>query len=392
MNNLADALALSAETIVIATQLSQNAAAIRQVLERQGLTCLEADSMATVVAAVQAEAALIVVTEEMLSLDAHFQRLVNSLNEQPDWSDIPVILLLKNCRTFPACMAMLHAARHQRSITLLEMPLKRREFTSTVRTCLNNRQRQFELRDTLQQLNESNRTLESFSHTVAHELRNPLNVVTGSLELLRHRFTEDREQKIVHMGLRTSRKMNQTLTTLLEYGKLASRRNLTFAPTDMNLVVERAVEGLQNVIDANEALVDWSPLPVVLGNAELLENLMSNLIKNAIVHNGAAMPVVMITSERRGDHHYFQIMDNGPGVSPEDQQKIFELFVRAGERRVEGSGLGLALCQRIVDQHGGNLDVESELNQGSTFYFDLPQVEKSKESKESKESKQSTQD
>jgi signal transduction histidine kinase len=130
----------------------------------------------------------------------------------------------------------------------------------------------------------------------------------------------------------------------------------------------------------------------VLGNAELLENLMSNLIKNAIVHNGAAMPVVMITSERRGDHYYFQIMDNGPGVSPEDQQKIFELFVRAGERRVEGSGLGLALCQRIVDQHGGNLDVESELNQGSTFYFDLPQVEKSKESKESKESKQSTQD
>jgi signal transduction histidine kinase len=375
MNNLADALALSAETIVIATQLSQNAAAIRQVLERQGLTCLEADSMATVVAAVQAEAALLIITEEMLSLDAHFQRLVNSLNEQPDWSDIPVILLLKNCRKFPACMAMLHAARHQRSITLLEMPLKRREFTSTVRTCLNNRQRQFELRDTLQQLNESNRTLESFSHTVAHELRNPLNVITGSLDLLKRKPLENHEEKLVQMGLRTSRKMNQTLGTLLEFGKLESRRNLAFEPTDMNGVVERAVAGLQNVIEAHQALVEWGYLPTVQGNPDLLENLVSNLIKNAIVHNDAIVPVIMMASESRGDRHHFQIIDNGPGISIQDQQEIFKLFARGGKRQTEGSGIGLALCQRIVEQHGGELSVESEPGGGSTFHFDLPTVQ-----------------
>lgn len=372
MDNLADTPMLSANTIVITTQLSHNGAAIRHVLERQNLACIDANSMESVVAAVRAEAALIIITEEILSLDDNFDRLVDCLNEQPEWSDIPVVFLLKDCRRFPACILMLQATRHQRSITLLEMPLKRREFISVVRTCLSNRQRQFELRDTLQQLNESNRALESFSHTVAHELRNPLNVVAGSLDLLQRKPLEERDQKIVQMGLRTSRKMNQTLKTLLEFGKLESRRDLTFEPIDMNRVVEQAVAGLQTIVDVHQASVDWSNLPVVQGNAELLEHLLSNLIKNAIVHNGTAAPVVMVTCELRSDRHYFQIIDNGPGISPEDQREIFKLFVRADKQHSEGSGIGLALCQRIVEQHSGHLGVESDLGQGSTFYFDLP--------------------
>jgi len=376
MDKFVDTPTLSADTIVIATQLHHNAAAIRQVLRTQGLASMDADSIATVTAAIQAEAALIIITEEVLSLDNNFEQLVDGLNAQPDWSDIPVILLLKNCRQFPVCMTMLHAARHRRSITLLEMPLKRREFTSIVRTCLNNRQRQFELRDTLQRLNDSNRALESFGHTVAHELRNPLHVVTGSLSLLEQRPLETHNQKLVQMGLRTSRKMDETLTTLLEYGKLKSRRNLAFEPTDMNEVVERAIQGLQNIVTESGALVDCTILPVVQGNAQLLENLVANLIKNAIVHNPDAVTVVVVSSERRGDRYRFEIIDNGPGVARKDQEIIFQLFARGGQRKTHGTGIGLALCQRIVEQHGGTLGIESEIDHGSTFYFDLPMAER----------------
>lgn len=372
MTQLANSTQLAAETVVIATQLSQNAEAIRQVLEVQGLPCVAADSIAAVTTAIRAEAGLVVITEELLSLDPNFEQLVNGLNQQPEWSDIPVIFLLKDCRHFPTCMARLHASRHQHSITMLEMPLKRREFHSIVQSCLTHRRRQFQLRDTLRQLNESNQALEGFSHTVAHELRNPLGIVTGSLDLLQKKPLEEREEKLVQMSLRTARKMDQILTTLLQYGKLKSRRDLPFEPVDMNLVVERAVTGLRNIIEAHQAVIDWEHLPVVIGNANLLENLVSNLIKNALIHKGMAVPMVTVTSQQRGDRGYFQIVDNGAGIAAADQQKIFELFARVGQRRTEGSGIGLALCQRIVQQHGGSLGVESALGQGSTFYFDLP--------------------
>ncbi|MDB9527976.1 HAMP domain-containing sensor histidine kinase [Oscillatoria sp. CS-180] len=374
MDELADTLALSADAIVVATQLEQNAEVIQQVLAAQGWSCVDATTIETVLAAIQAEVSLVIVSEEMLSLGNNFEQLVTGLNEQPEWSDIPIIFLLKHCRRFPNCLAMLRSARYQRSITLLEMPLKRHEFTSIVQTCLSNRQRQFQLRDTLRQLHESNLALESFNHMVAHELRNPLNVVTVSLDLLQRMSLESSEQKLVQKGLQTSRKMNQTLKALLEYGKLESRRNLTFETTDMSVVVEQAVNGLQNIINAYQATVDWTDLPVVQGNAKLLENLVNNLIKNAILHNEAVKPIVMIESESRGDRYHFRVIDNGPGISFEDQQKIFQLFVRVGKSQVEGSGLGLALCQRIVNQHGGTLGVNSELGQGSTFHFDLPRA------------------
>ncbi len=371
MNKRADTQELSSDTIVIATRLRQNAEVMGQFLETQGQSWLETDSIETVVTAIRAEIGLVIITEEMLSLDHNFEKLVDCLNEQPKWSDIPVIFLLKNCRHFSSSMSMFESTCHQRSITLLEIPLKRREFNSTVRTCLNNRQRQFELRDTLSQLHQSNQALENFSHVVAHELRNPLNVVTGSLDLLERSPLENQQQTIVEMGLRTSHKMNKTLTTLLEFSKLESRQNLIFEPTDMNLVMEEAMNKLQTIIDVHQASVNWNHLPVVQGNADLLEKLVSNLIKNAIIHNGTTAPRVMVMSELRADRYYFQIIDNGPGIPSEDQSEIFKLFSRVGKTRVEGSGIGLALCQRIVEQHGGHLGVDSELDQGSTFYFDL---------------------
>ena len=360
------------EHIVLSASIGRNATILRQALESQGFVCVNAPTVQAVIDAIQTNASLVVITEEVLTTEKKIKDLTKCLNNQPEWSDIPVILLLKDCRRFPSCMAFLRQAEYIGSLVLLEMPLKQHEFISVVRSCLQNRQRQYVLRDTLQQLRESNQILENFSHMVAHELRNPLNTIIPGLEMLnRNNSIDAMARKIVEIGYRSATNLEQTLQAMLNYGKLKARENLTFETVDMNLVVEQAVLNLQQVIKDSQAKVNWTQLPFVRGNQQLLVQLIGNLIKNAIVHNTANTPEVNISAQLQSQRWQLFVTDNGSGISPENQKKIFALFERAGKSQATGSGIGLALCSRIVELHQGKLDVRSQPDQGSTFYFDL---------------------
>lgn len=361
---------VAADAVVVSTCLEQNFQIIRRVLSAQGIACLKAPTVSEVIAAIQAEPAMVVITEEVLA-QGDVTQLIGCLNQQPQWSDIPVIFLLRSCRQFPTCLAFLHYAQHQRSITLLEMPLKPHEFISVVRLGLQSRQRQHALRDMLQRLQESNQVLENFTHTVAHELRNPLGVVTTSFDLLTRTADDPKQQKIVEMGLRRAKGMNQTLQTMLEYGKLKAQEDLVFESVDMNQVVQQAVEDLELVIQPRQAQVTWGALPTVQGSYELMLRLVSNLIKNAVVHNDVAVPIVHVEATQSAHSWQFQVVDNGPGIPVDSQATIFSMFSQ-GRRKGAGSGVGLALCRQIVEKHGGDIGVRSQLGQGSSFYFELP--------------------
>lgn len=362
----------SKEHIVLSASLGQNATVLRQALESQGLVCVDAPTVRAVGDAISTDAALIVLTEDALPTEGEIQDLAKCLKNQPEWSDIPVILLLKDCRRFPSCMAFLRNAEYYGSLILLEMPLKQQEFVTVVRSCLQNRRRQYDLRDTLYQLRESNQALENFSHLVAHELRNPLNAIVPSLEML----TKDDSinamaQKLAQLGYRSAKNMDLTIQAMLNYGKLKAQEHINFESVDLNLVVERAVLNLQQVIKDKQAKVDWEQLPTVRGNEQLLIQLISNLIKNALVHNTANSPEVRISAQLQSERWQLCVTDNGSGISPENREKIFALFERAGNNQVEGSGIGLALCRRIVELHQGTIGVRSQPDRGSTFYFDL---------------------
>lgn len=360
------------EHIVLSASIGRNATVLRQALESQGLVCVNAPTVQAVIDAIETNASLVVITEEVLTTEKKIKDLSKCLNNQPEWSDIPVILLLKDCRRFPSCMAFLRQAEYIGSLVLLEMPLKQHEFISVVRSCLQNRQRQYVLRDTLQQLRESNQILENFSHLVAHELRNPLNGIVSSLQLLnRNNSIDAMVRKIVEIGYRSATNLDQTLQAMLNYGRLKARENLTFELVDMNLVVEQAVLNLQQIIKDSQAKVNWTQLPFVRGNQQLLIQLIGNLIKNAIVHNTASTPEINISAQLQSQRWQLFVTDNGSGISPEDREKIFALFERAGSSQAKGSGIGLALCSRIVELHQGKLDVRSQPDRGSTFYFDL---------------------
>ncbi len=378
--------------VVLATRMGPNAAVLQEMLAAQAVVCMYEPTVEAVSEAIASEASLVVLTEEVLANKDLARQLGDRLSQQPDWSDIPVIILLSECQRFGDCLALLGQTTHHRSVVLLELPLKRLLFSTLVSSCLRNRARQYALRDTLAQLKQSNEILESFSHTVAHELRNPLGVITSSLALIERTNLTAKQEKLVEMGRRTAKGMNQTVGALLDYGKLRSQTVEDFTAVDMNAVMSDSIELLQALIQERSAQgkridVTWDNLPVVYGSRQLLIQLTSNLIKNAIVHNNTDTPTVAIAAERQYKKHpnrqlvarpqisrwKFSISDNGPGIPPESQASIFEMFNRAGKNRTEGSGIGLALCQRVIEQHKGQLSVQSTVGKGSTFYFDLPE-------------------
>ena len=371
--------------IVLSVRYGPNATALREVLEAESLVCVSAPSVEAIADAIEMNAALVVVTEEVLSTAQSTELLSQRLNQQPEWSDIPVIVLMRECRRFPNILGLLSESAYHRSVLLLELPLKRPVFIAMVRACLRNRERQYLLRDTLERLKESNQTLESFSYTAAHELRNPLGVVKSSFDLLARMALDKKQEKIVKMGQRTASSMNRMLSVLLDYGKVRSQSVDSFTAVDMNGVVTESVSNCQLLIKERDVAFSLADLPKVRGSRQLLIQLVSNLVKNAIVHNDAEVPEVSISVEAQSSNRFqparwlFSVSDNGPGIAPENQEKIFAMFNRAGRSRAEGSGIGLALCRRVVEQHQGAIGVRSTVGDGSTFYFDLAKVEESNE-------------
>ncbi|NEP16003.1 MAG: HAMP domain-containing histidine kinase [Leptolyngbya sp. SIO4C1] len=369
----------SNEHIVLSAQPGPNAIALQQLLEAEGFVCVCPPTSQSISDAIQAEAALLVITEDMLATYETAQQLIDCLNHQPEWSDIPVIALLKDCKRFPACLSFVQSVEYAGSLIMLETPLKPHVFISVVQACLQNRRRQYALRDTLHHLRESNQTLESFSHVAAHELRNPLGVLSGSFDLLLRNPSAERRRKLLLMGQRTAKSMDKTLSALLEYGKLKAYDRSGFTAVNVAAVFELASHGLASLIASRNAQVSWSDMPVVQGDEQLLLQLVSNLIKNAIIYNTAEVPVVSASVVPQPERWRFYVIDNGPGISAEDIQKIFTLFGRGSQKESAGSGIGLALCCRIVRIHQGTIGVESQPGQGSRFYFELPRFGPSSE-------------
>lgn len=367
----ADFSAGANEQAIVAASLGPNAAVISEVLEQQLQVKVSAPTVEAVSEAIRTESTLVVLTEEVLTDPDTAQQLGEHLNQQPDWSDIPVIILLSECKKFADCLDLLGQTTHQRSVLLLELPLTRSTFSSIISTCLQNRRRQYNLRNTLRRLKESNQTLESFGHTTAHELRNPLGVLKSSFDLLARTSLTEKQTKFVEMGQRTAAGMNQTLGALLDYGKVRSTQS--FEPVEMATIVSEALTSLQTIIFDRQVTIVQSDLPVVYGNRQLLVQLLSNLIKNAIVHNDVKDLKIAISAQPERDQRItFFISDNGAGIPKQAQEDIFEMFNRAGKSRTDGSGIGLAFCRRVVEQHQGSIHVHSGEGAGCTFSFDLP--------------------
>lgn len=228
------------------------------------------------------------------------------------------------------------------------------------------------------ELRTSNDELDQFANTISHDLREPLRVISGFLGLIdRQLRSEEPDQHKMHtyigQTLDGAARMDRLISDLLSFARVGTRGR-TFHTVDLEVVVADALKGLAVAIKESEADVQVEgPLPSVLGDRSQLLQLMQNLISNAIkYHRPGEAPRVQVTCELDGSVALISVSDNGIGIPEQFQGEIFEVFRRLHTREeYDGTGMGLAICKKIVDRHDGDLTVTSEEGKGSTFLVEL---------------------
>ena len=237
-----------------------------------------------------------------------------------------------------------------------------------------------ELKETIDRLEESNERLEHFAYAASHDLQEPLRMVSSYLQLLERRYEDDLDEEAgeyIDFAVDGADRMRAMVESLLEYSRVSTRGE-PLQPISAQAVLEDVLEDLQLRIDETDATVTFDDLPTVTADPNQLSQVFRNLISNAITYSGDGAPAVHVGAERIGDEWRFSVADEGIGIPPEFHDRIFDVFEQLhGEGSVESgaAGIGLALCERIVERHGGDIWVESEPGEGATFYFTLPAPE-----------------
>lgn len=232
--------------------------------------------------------------------------------------------------------------------------------------------------DMLTKYVESNAQLENFAHTVSHDLREPVRTMNSFARLLQARYREkldDDAHAYLDFISESASHMNKQIEDLLEFARLTNSESPGYEEVDLNRLIEVIRRALRGLIADKAAVIDLpeTPLPVVLGNPTKLGQLFQNLISNGIkFHKPGVPPVVSLRYEELPDRWQFEVSDNGIGIPQEQQGQVFLLFRRLHSKKVyPGSGIGLALCKRVVEQHGGEIEVFSAPGEGATFRFTL---------------------
>ncbi|HEY5040023.1 MAG TPA: ATP-binding protein [bacterium] len=225
------------------------------------------------------------------------------------------------------------------------------------------------------QLTRTNEELEQFVYASSHDLQEPLRTMTSFLQLIERRNHDklDTESKqFIEFAIKCSNNMRDLINGLLEYSRVTLKEK-KFQKVNCNLVVSRILEQLNASITESGAKVKCLPLPEVYGESVLLGQLFQNLIGNALKFCKERPPEVEVGAEKREEEWLFWVKDNGIGIEPRFFPQIFRLFQRLHSREeYPGAGLGLAVCRKTVELHGGKLWCESELGKGSRFYFTIP--------------------
>jgi PAS domain S-box-containing protein len=221
-----------------------------------------------------------------------------------------------------------------------------------------------------EELARSNERLEEFAYTAAHDLREPLRAISAYTEILIQETQMDANSKEMAMFIVDgAARMSRLIDDLLAFASTGKREPPK--PVDLNSAVEQARKNLTLEIKESGARITIDRLPTVASNEIHLVRLFQNLIGNAMKYQGTESPEIHVASERHGPDCIIRIEDNGVGIAPEDQTRVFMPFVRLADRKIPGTGLGLAVCKNIVEGLGGKIWVESEVGVGSTFYFTI---------------------
>ena len=226
-----------------------------------------------------------------------------------------------------------------------------------------------------EEMERSNKDLQQFAYVASHDLQEPLRMVSSYVQLLKRRYQGKLDadaDDFISFAVDGATRMQHLIQGLLSYSRVNTHGNPP-SPTDVGEVLGQAITNLGLAIDESNARITHESLPVVEADATQLVQLFQNLIANAIKFSSELPPQILISTEKEGPYWIFSVRDNGIGLDPEFADRIFTIFQRLHSRLdYPGTGIGLAICKRIVERHGGSIWVKSTPGEGSTFYFTLP--------------------
>ena len=317
-----------------------------------------------------------IIVEEALTPRA-IHGLETWLAAQPPWSDMPFVVLTSS--GIPTRQSHLKARMIEGlgNVNLIERPVRPDTVQSSIRTALRARMRQYEIRSRQEALIQANADLEQFAHAASHDLREPLRSVGIYSELLARNystFLDERGNEYLNLITSGAKRMDALLSDLLVYAHASSFADDKFDPIPAARPLESALENLAGAIRESQAEITVGEMPDVKMRESHLSQIFQNLLGNAIKYRkDGNQPKIQLSAQRSAANWIFSIEDNGIGVPEPYKEAIFGIFKRLhSNSQYSGTGMGLAICQRIIERYRGRIWVESKPDQGSRFFFTIP--------------------
>jgi len=320
---------------------------------------------------------LVLLDIKMPDMDGY--EVCSTLKSQPETAEVPVIFLSSLDDVLDKVQAFkVGGIDYVTKPFQVEEVLARVENQLTICRLQQQLQAQnLQLQQLNQELKRSNQELEEFAYVVSHDLQQPLQSITGFAELLLgmkstidfEAEAEEYVRPILDEGIR----MQELIKNLLEYSRVGTKKQ-DLKPIDCQELLTKTLVHLQKTLEKNNAIISYDTLPVVMGDRVQLSQLFQNLIENGIKYQRPnVQPKVTITTKQTAQDWLFAIHDNGIGIDSQYFDRIFQIFTRLhSSQHYPGTGIGLAICKKIVERHGGKIWLESELGIGTTFYFTIP--------------------
>jgi PAS domain S-box-containing protein len=251
-------------------------------------------------------------------------------------------------------------------------------FSAFVRDVTEQKRAQQELARKVEELARSNAELEQFAYVASHDLQEPLRMVASYTQLLARRYKgklDSNADEFIGFAVDGAVRMQLLVQDLLSYSRVTTKGQ-SFQLIDAKAACENALENLRTSIKDSNAIVNVGPLPPVLADARQFMQLFQNLIGNAVKYCDERTPEIHVAAKPDGDQWLFSVQDNGIGIAPQYSERIFQMFQRLHTtKKYSGTGIGLAICRKIVERHGGKIWVEAQPGKGSTFVFTIPRAE-----------------
>jgi signal transduction histidine kinase len=388
---MAEASRNQSEELVVFLPIGRDCRLVCDALKNAGIEARACANMTDFLAAVRSGAGGGILGEEALTKES-YASLASWIKQQPPWSDFPLIVLTSGGESAPNALSTHQRTKALGNVSLLERPVRSVTLVTAAETALRGRRRQYEaeafiadridaereLTSQAEELARSNADLQRFAYATSHDLQEPLRSMTVFAQLLNRRYKgklDSEADEFLEYIVSGAQRMGALIDGLLEYSRTVHVESAPFTPVDTAAALHWARMNLRLVLEESHAELTHGDLPTISGDHVQIVQLFQNLISNAIKYRRPDTPPrIRVSAEQENGNWVFSVSDNGVGVPKEYTDRVFDLFRRLHGSKIPGTGIGLAICKRIVEKHGGRIWVETGSTGGTTFCFTIPSL------------------